>query len=102
MLGGKILENMTSVPGIRDGALYHHERYDGKGYPEGLSDTDIPLYARIICVADSFDAMNSDRCYRKRLPMEEIKRELRENAGLQFDPEIVKYMLRIIEEKDLV
>ena len=102
VLGGKILENMTSVPGIRDGALYHHERYDGKGYPEGLSDTDIPLYARIICVADSFDAMNSDRCYRKRLPMEEIKRELRENAGLQFDPEIVKYMLRIIEEKDLV
>ncbi len=100
VLGGKILENMTSVPGIRDGALYHHERYDGKGYPEGLSDTDIPLYARIICVADSFDAMNSDRCYRKRLPMEEIKKELRENAEKQFDPEIVKYMLRIIEEKD--
>lgn len=102
VLGGKILENMTSIPGIRDGALYHHERYDGKGYPEGLSDTDIPLYARIIGVADSFDAMNSDRCYRKRLSMDVIKKELSENAGKQFDPEIVKYMLRIIEEKDFV
>lgn len=102
VLGGKILEHMTSVPGIRDGALYHHERYDGMGYPEGLSDTDIPLFARIICVADSFDAMNSDRCYRKRLPMDVIKKELAENAGKQFDPEVVKYMLRIIEEKDLV
>lgn len=100
VLGGKLLENMTAIPGIREGALYHHERYDGKGYPEGLSDTDIPLYARIIGVADSFDAMNSDRCYRKRLTMDNIIRELNENAGKQFDPEIVKYMLRIIEEKD--
>lgn len=100
VMGGKILEHMTSVPGIRDGALYHHERYDGMGYPEGLSDTDIPLFARIICVADSFDAMNSDRCYRKRLPMDVIKKELADNAGKQFDPEVVKYMLRIIEEKD--
>ncbi len=102
VLGGKILESMTALPGIREGALYHHERYDGKGYPEGLRDTDIPLYARIICVADSFDAMNSERCYRKRLTMDEIKKELIENAGKQFDPEIVKYMLRIIEEKDFV
>ncbi len=100
VLGGKILESMTAVPGIRDGALYHHERYDGTGYPEGLSDTEIPLYARIICVADSFDAMNSDRCYRKRLTMDVIKKELIDNAGKQFDPEIVKYMLRVIEEKD--
>lgn len=100
VMGGKILENMTSIPGVRDGALYHHERYDGKGYPEGLSGTDIPLYARIIGVADSFDAMNSDRCYRKRLPMEMIKKELQENAGKQFDPEIVKHMVRVIEEKD--
>lgn len=101
VMGGKLLENMTSLPGMREGALYHHERYDGKGYPEGLSDTDIPLYARIIGVADSFDAMNSDRCYRKRLPMEVIKKELSENSGKQFDPEVVKYMLRLIEENDL-
>jgi len=102
VMGGKLLENMTAIAGIREGALYHHERYDGKGYPEGLSDTDIPLYARIIGVADSFDAMNSDRCYRKRLSMDAIKKELQENAGKQFDPEVVKYMLRIIEEKDFV
>jgi len=102
VMGGKLLENMTAIAGIREGALYHHERYDGKGYPEGLSDTDIPLYARIIGVADSFDAMNSDRCYRKRLGMDAIKKELQENAGKQFDPEVVKYMLRIIEEKDFV
>lgn len=100
VLGGKILEHMTAIPGVQDGALYHHERYDGKGYPEGLSSTDIPLYARIIGVADSFDAMNSDRCYRKRLPMEVIKKELQENSGKQFDPEIVKHMIRIIDEKD--
>lgn len=102
VLGGKMLENMTAIPGIRDGALYHHERYDGKGYPEGLHDTEIPLYARIICVADSFDAMNSDRCYRKRLSMDVIRKELMDNAGKQFDPEIVKYMLQMMEEKDMI
>lgn len=102
VLGGKILENMTAVPGIRDGALYHHERYDGTGYPEGLAGENIPLFARIIGVADSFDAMNSDRCYRKRLPMEKIKQELHENAGKQFDPEVVKNMIKIIEEKEFV
>lgn len=101
VIGGKLLENMTAIPGIREGALYHHERYDGKGYPEGLRDTEIPLYARIIGVADSFDAMNSDRCYRERLPMEVIKRELRDNAGKQFDPEVVKFMLRLIDENDI-
>lgn len=100
VLGSKILEHMTAIPGVQDGALYHHERYDGKGYPEGLSSTDIPLYARIIGVADSFDAMNSDRCYRKRLPMDVIRKELQENSGKQFDPEVVKHMIRIIDEKD--
>jgi len=100
--GGKLLENMTALPGVRDGALYHHERYDGKGYPEGLAGEDIPLYARIIGVADSFDAMNSDRCYRKRLDMETIIQELKENSGKQFDPDVVKYMLRIIDDEDFV
>ena len=101
VIGGKLLENMTAIPGIREGALYHHERYDGMGYPEGLRDTEIPLYARIIGVADSFDAMNSDRCYRKRLSMERIRKELQDNAGKQFDPEVVKYMLCLIDENDL-
>jgi hypothetical protein len=96
--GGKMLENFTSLPGIRDGALYHHERYDGKGYPEGLIGKEIPLYARIINVADAFDAMNSDRCYRNRLPKHKILSELRNNAGTQFDPEIVEYMIAMYQE----
>lgn len=101
VLGGRMLEHMTAINGIQEGALYHHERYDGKGYPEGLSGTDIPLYARIIGVADSFDAMNSDRCYRDRLPMDVIVKELQENVGKQFDPEVVKCMLKLIEEKEV-
>ena len=96
--GGRILENFTAIPGIREGALYHHERYDGKGYPEGLSGKDIPYYARIICVADSFDAMNSDRCYRKHLSKEVILSELEKCAGSQFDPDIAKAMRELIAE----
>ena len=96
--GGQMLENFASLPGIRDGALYHHERYDGKGYPQGLIGKEIPLYARIINVADAFDAMNSDRCYRNRLPKNKILAELRNNSGTQFDPEIVEYMIAMYQE----
>ena len=97
--GAQILKDFSSVPHIIEGARYHHERYDGKGYPEGLSGEQIPLVARIIGVADAFDAMNSDRCYRKAYPMERIVKELKEGAGKQFDPEVVKVMLELIEEK---
>ena len=97
--GAQILKDFNSVPHIVEGARYHHERYDGKGYPEGLAGENIPLVARIICVADAFDAMNSDRCYRKAYPMEKIVKELKEGAGKQFDPEVVKVMLGLIEEK---
>ena len=97
--GAQILKDFNSVPHIVEGARYHHERYDGKGYPEGLAGENIPLVARIICVADAFDAMNSDRCYRKAYPMERIIKELKEGAGKQFDPEVVKVMLGLIEEK---
>ncbi len=96
--GGYVLENFTAIDGIRDGALYHHERYDGKGYPKGLKGTDIPLCARIICVADAYDAMNSDRCYRPRMPREKIVKELDDNAGKQFDPDVVAHMLSMIRE----
>ena len=98
VLGGRIVENFTAMPGVRECALYHHERYDGKGYPEGLKGEEIPLLARIICVADSFDAMNSDRCYRKRLKKSVIVKELKENAGTQFDPQIAMLMVKLIEE----
>lgn len=96
--GGQILETFTAIKGIRQGALYHHERYDGKGYPEGLKGKDIPLYARIIGVADAFDAMNSDRCYRKRLPQDVILKELKACSGAQFDPDIVKHLIQMLEE----
>jgi len=96
--GGQILENFSAIKGIRQGALYHHERYDGKGYPEGLKGKDIPLYARIIGVADAFDAMNSNRVYRKRLPQNVILEELRKCTGTQFDPDIVKHLIQMLEE----
>lgn len=95
-IGGDILKEYPALSQIDSGARYHHERYDGKGYPSGLSGKDIPLYARIICVADSYDAMSSDRCYRSRLDDEEIKKELHACAGTQFDPEIVEYMIQMI------
>ncbi len=97
VFGGKMLEGFTSLKGAREGALYHHEYYNGKGYPEGLKGEDIPIQARIICVADSFDAMNSDRCYRKHLGKERIVKEIERNRGEQFDPEIAEHMLKLIE-----
>ena len=94
--GGNMLKNFTSIPGVREGALYHHERFDGTGYPEGLKGNDIPLYARIICVADSYDAMSSSRVYRRHLNRDEVIEELRRCTGTQFDPKIVKYMIEMI------
>lgn len=98
VVGGSVLEHFTAIPEIRLGALYHHERYDGNGYPEGLRGDAIPLCARIICVADSYDAMSSKRCYRASLPKKAILKELRDNAGEQFDPKIVQYMVDTIQD----
>lgn len=97
-IGGDILKDFSSIPNIVDGALYHHEKFDGSGYAAGLKGVDIPLVARIICVADSFDAMSSARCYRKAMSMDYIIKELKENAGKQFDPAIVEYMLEMIQD----
>lgn len=71
----------------------HHERYDGKGYPDGLKGKEIPLLARIVAVADAFDAMTSERSYRKAFSLQEAIKELKENAGTQFDPQIVKIFI---------
>ena len=97
-IGGHVLEGFTALEGIADGARYHHERYDGSGYCEGKKGKDIPLVARIIGVADSYDTMSSNRCYRSALPKDKIISELKENAGTQFDPEIVPFMLAMIED----
>lgn len=97
LIAGNILKDFTSIPYIMDGAKFHHERYDGGGYPVGLVGKEIPEYGRIICIADSYDAMSTDRCYRKRLPNEVILDELRSCAGRQFDPDIVPYMVAFVE-----
>lgn len=98
-IGGEILKDFTTIPGISDGACYHHERYDGNGYNEGLKGKEIPECARIIGIADAYDAMASARCYRPPLSEEYILQELKDCAGKQFDPMIVTYMITMIHER---
>lgn len=97
-IGGDILADFSAISGIADGARYHHESYDGKGYPTGLSGDAIPECARIICVADSFDTMNSDRCYRKKMEMSVILEEFKRCSGTQFDSRFANYMIDMINE----
>ena len=99
--GGAILSRFKSLENSGEGALYHHERYDGKGYPEGKAGEDIPFIARMICLADSYDAMNTDRVYRKRLSKEKIISEIENGKGKQFDPEISEVVLKLIENDQL-
>ncbi|MCR5618636.1 MAG: HD domain-containing protein [Lachnospiraceae bacterium] len=96
--GGEILSSFKSLKDVDEGARYHHERYDGKGYPEGLAGEAIPEIARMICVADSFDAMNSNRVYRKKLTSGMIMEEIENNKGKQFDPKIADIFLRLLKE----
>lgn len=98
IIGGRILENFTAIKGITAGAKYHHERLDGNGYCEGLKGDQIPLEARIIGVADTYDAMSSTRCYRKAMPSEVIIEELTKISGTQLDPVVVKHMLDMIQD----
>lgn len=97
-LGAQIMKDFASIPGVVNGIRYHHERYDGKGYNDGLKGEEIPIEGRIICVADSYDAMSSKRCYRNALSYDFIMNELKRNSGVQFDPEIVKHMIALVEE----
>lgn len=97
-IGGEILKDFRALPDIADGAQYHHERWDGKGYSRHLAGLEIPEIARIICIADSFDAMTSPRVYRKALSVEYAKNELIKCAGTQFDPEIVPVMVELIDD----
>ena len=99
--GGDILSEFTAIESIKDGALYHHERYDGTGYMKGLKGEEIPLVARIICVADAMDAMNSDRCYRDHLSKDVIISELENNKGTQFDAKIAQIMIDMINSGEV-
>lgn len=93
-----ILKDIYEDPLIALGAKYHHERYDGKGYPNGLQGDNIPEIARIIGVADAYDAMASNRSYRKALPQEVVRSEIKKGRGVQFDSKIADIMLSIIDE----
>lgn len=96
--GGEILKDFTLIPHVQEGAMYHHERYDGRGYVSGLSGKDIPEIARIIGIADAFDAMTANRVYRKHLPFEVVLQELHKGRGTQFDPDILDVFLGIIDD----
>lgn len=98
LIGADILKDITLIDHVADVAHYHHERYDGTGYPEGLRDEEIPIEARIVAVVDSYDAMNSKRIYRDALAKEAILCEFENCSGTQFDPAIVAIFVRLLNE----
>ncbi len=96
--GYEILSEMPELEDIGVGARWHHERYDGNGYPDGLKGEEIPLVARIISVADAYDAMTSNRSYRSYMSQRSVREELKKGRGTQFDPQITDIMLKIMKE----
>jgi len=93
-IGRKIVQEIPMIFRLVPAVLHHHERWDGRGYPAGLESESIPLYARILAVADSFDAMSSTRTYKASLSREEVLAEMERCNGTQFDPEVVEALLR--------
>lgn len=98
VFGYQILSSIRQSPYLSVGARYHHERYDGKGYPDGISGEDIPAIARIIAVADAYDAMTSTRSYRGALARKKVRDEIANGMGSQFDYEYATIMLRLIDD----
>lgn len=96
--GAEILKDFTLVEHVQDGTRYHHERYDGKGYPDGLKGEEIPLFGRIISVADTFDAMTSNRVYRNHMDTDYVMNEMKRGRGTQFDPDALDAFLRLIDK----
>ncbi|WP_458413466.1 HD-GYP domain-containing protein [Schinkia sp. CFF1] len=103
-VGYEIIKHIESFKetGVLDIVLYHHERYDGKGYPTGLSGHDIPLEARIVAVADTFDAMISKRVYRNALNLDYTLEEIKKNKGTQFDSKIVDVFLSLFDDQQFI
>jgi putative nucleotidyltransferase with HDIG domain len=99
VIGAKIIEPVDFLKNSYEAIYHHHEKYNGKGYPDGLKSEDIPLSSRIIAVADAYDAMGSDRPYRKKLNKDKILNELKDQAGKQFDPEVVKALISVLGRK---
>lgn len=100
-IGGNILKDIETISYVDAGAKYHHERYEGGGYPSGIGGKNIPVVARIISIADAYDAMNSKRIYRDVLPKDIIRRELVNGKGTQFDPEYLDLFLKLYDEDKL-
>jgi len=98
VFGAQIMGPVKAFQKILPYMFHHHEKFSAKGYPYGIKGEEIPLPARIIAVADSFDAMTSDRPYRKALSLEAAIKELKDNSGTQFDPDVVKAFIKLIEE----
>ena len=96
--GAMLLTNFTILPEINDAVLYHHERYDGTGYMNRMSGKNIPLVARMVGIADAYDAMNTNRCYRLKFSEERIISELERCRGKQFDPDLVPYLISMIKD----
>ena len=99
VIGANIVESIEFLKKSSKAVLYHHERYDGKGYPHGLKGEEIPKAARLLAVVDAYDAMNSDRPYRKKLSEKDILNELERESGKQFDPIMVKLFISLLKEK---
>lgn len=97
VLGAQILKSISEYPDLIIGARYHHERYDGRGYPDKLKGDDIPEVARIISVADAYDAMTSKRSYRDPIPQQSVREEIVKGSGTQFDPKFAKIMQHLID-----
>ena len=102
VIGAEILKNITLIDHVKEVARSHHERYDGMGYPDGLKGEEIPLYARVIAIADCYDAMKSRRIYRNPLGDEVIYNEISRNCGSQFDPKIAGVFLKMLNEGRVV
>lgn len=100
-IGAQIVSPIRFLAGAIEIVQSHHERWDGRGYPTGLRGEGIPLAARVFAIADSFDAMTSDRPYRVAMPIERALEELRQGAGTQFDPTIVRAFLDLVDEGGL-
>lgn len=100
VMGARILKNIKDFPRLVTGARWHHERYDGKGYPDGIDGENIPLEARIIAIADAYDAMSSRRSYRDVLSQEVVRAEIEKGQGTQFDPKLTEIVLAMIDEDE--
>ena len=96
--GYEILQNVKELPQLATGARWHHEHYDGRGYPDGLSGETIPEEARIIAVADAYDAMTSNRSYRRGMDQGKVREQIEKGKGTQFDPRFAEIMLGMIDE----